>query len=212
MKSPTQRLLLLIVGVLLVPIVPFVLFGAWFEPWIESLLSNSAADVSPGIAFGSVVGVLAIDILLPIPSSAVCAFAGKQLGIAMGTIACWTGLNLSAAIGYWIGSKFGRPVATRFSDESTLLKLKQFDQKSSVMCLIVCRSLPIVAEASVLLMGVKKLSLASFWPPVLLSNLAIAAALCSFGAWSAEANMFLLAICISVALPLLFVIFWKVKR
>lgn len=212
MKSPTQRLLLLIVAVLLIPIIPFVLFGSQFEAWITSLLSNSAADVSPVIAFASVVGVLAIDILLPIPSSGVCAFAGKQLGIVVGTIACWTGLNLSAAIGYWIGSKFGRPVATRFSDESTLAKLEQFDRRSSILCLITCRTLPIVAEASVLLMGVKKLPLSSFWPAVAISNFAIAAILCFLGAWSAKADMFLMVLCISVALPLLFVLFWKVRQ
>jgi len=212
MKSPTQRLLLLIVGVLLIPIIPFVVMGAWFEPWLESLLSNSGLNASPMIAFGSVVGILAIDILLPIPSSAVCTFAGKQLGVIAGTSACWIGLNLSAGIGYWIGAKFGRPVATRFSDPATIARLESFDKRSSIICLILCRSLPIVAEASVLLMGINRLAKTAFWPPVIISNFAIAAALCLFGAWAGKANMFLQAICISVAIPLLFVLFWKVKR
>jgi len=209
MKSPTQTLLLLIVGVLLIPIIPFVVMGAWFEPWLASLLS---VDVSPMLAFGSVVGILAIDILLPIPSTAVCTFAGKQLGTVPGTFACWIGLNMSAGIGYWIGSKFGRPIALKFSDEAMMTRLETFDKRSSIVCLILSRGLPIVAEASVMLMGMKKLSLATFWPAVLLSNLAIAAALCLLGAWSEKANMFLQAICLSVAIPLLFMLIWKARR
>ncbi|WP_075085534.1 TVP38/TMEM64 family protein [Mariniblastus fucicola] len=212
MKSPTQRLLLLIVGVLLIPIVPFILLGSWFEPWLETLLAGTAIDASPPLAFGSVVGILAIDILLPIPSSAVCTFAGKQLGGATGTVACWIGLNLSAGIGYWIGAAYGRPIAVKFSDEETLKRLESFDKRSSIVCLVLCRSLPIIAEASVLLMGMKKLSWTAFWPAVLLSNLGIAAALCWLGAFSAKANWFPLAMGISVAVPLLFVLFWKAKR
>ncbi len=212
MKSPTQRLLFLIVGVLLIPIVPFVLMGAWFEPWIEKLLSGSTLNTNPLIAFAAVTGVLAIDIVLPIPSSAVCTFAGKELGAIFGTISCWLGLNLSAGLGYWLGSAFGRPMAIRFSDEATIKKLESLDQRSSVACLVLCRSLPIIAEASVLMMGIKRLPLKLFWPAVMLSNLGIAAALCWLGFISAQSDWFPLALGISVAIPLLFILFWKSKR
>ena len=212
MKSPTNRLLILIAIVLLIPILPFVVMGAWFEPWLESLIAEKIIDVLFSIVFISVVGILAIDILLPVPSSAVCTFAGKQMGAIFGTAACWIGLNLSAGIGYWIGRRFGRPLAIRFSDEGTLDRLEQFDHRSSIACVVVCRSLPIIAEASVLLMGIKKLPLMSFWPAVLLSNFGIAAALCWLGEFSAKANWFPLALAISVAIPLLFVLLWKAKR
>jgi len=215
MKSPTsstQRLLLLIVGVLLIPTIPFLLMGSWFEPWLESLLDGSILDTSLPVAFASVVGILSVDILLPIPSSAVCTFAGKQLGAFTGTAACWIGLNISACIGYWIGAKFGRPIAVRFSDQQTLTKLEELDKRSSIVCLVVCRSLPIIAEASVLLMGMKHLPQKLFWPAVLLSNLGIASALCWLGSFSAKANWFPLALGISVAIPLLFILFWKSKR
>ncbi len=212
MKSPTNKLLFLIVGVLLIPILPFVLMGSWFEPWLEGLILENGIEASPSFAFFSVVGILAIDILLPVPSSAVCTFAGKQLGAISGTAACWIGLNVSAGIGYWIGRHFGRPIAIRFSDARTLDRLESFDHRSSVTCLVLCRSLPIIAEASVLLMGLRRLPHASFWPAVLLSNFGIAAALCWLGAVSAKANWFPLALGISVAIPLLFVLFWKSKR
>lgn len=212
MKSMPNKLLILIVCVLLIPIVPFVAMGSWFEPWLEKLLSGEAFDVSPIFAFASVVGILTVDIALPIPSSAVCTFAGKQLGAAAGSVACWLGLNFSAGVGYWIGAWFGRPIATRFSDANTLDTLEKIDHRSSVVCLIVCRSLPIIAEASVLLMGMKQLPIRYFWPAVAISNLGIAVALCWLGSFSAKANWFPLALCISIAIPLLFVMFWKTRK
>lgn len=213
MKSPNsnRKLLLVLAGILLVPIVPFLLMGIWFEPWLENMFSGSTFGSHPTIAFSVTALVLAVDILLPIPSSAVCTFAGKELGAISGTIACWIGLNLSAGIGYGIGNVCGRPLALRFSDAATLERLETLDNRSSVVCLLLCRSLPIVAEASVLLMGMKKLPQALFWPAVLLSNLGIAAALCWLGAVSAKANWFPLALGISLAIPLLFILYWKSK-
>jgi uncharacterized membrane protein YdjX (TVP38/TMEM64 family) len=170
MKSTTAKLIAMLVCVLLVPAIPFLVMGSWFEPWLETLLSSKSVDMDPAIAFSIVVGVLSGDILLPVPSSAVCTFAGKQLGALSGTAACWIGLNISAAIGYVLGNRFGIPVVKRFSDESTISRLQKFDQRSSVVCLVLCRGLPIIAEASVLLMGIRKLPWQVFWPPVLLAH------------------------------------------
>ena len=211
MNSANRKLLLLLAAVLLIPILPFVVMGMWFEPWIEQLLGGSTLSQNPAMAFSAAVGVLAVDILLPIPSTAVCTFAGKELGAIAGTLACWIGLNLSAGIGYWMGNAFGRPLAIRFSDEATLQRLEKLDNRSSVVCILLCRSLPIVAEASVLMMGMKKLPWKLFWPAVLLSNLGIAAALCWLGSFSAKADWFPLALGVSIAIPLLFILFWKAK-
>ena len=211
MNASNRKFLLVLAGILLISILPFLLMGFWFEPWLETQLSDATFGRNRAIAFCAAVAVLAVDILLPIPSSAVCTFAGKELGAITGTIACWIGLTMSAGIGYWLGVAFGRPIALRFSDAATLERLETLDNRSSVVCLLLCRSLPIVAEASVLMMGMKKLPQRLFWPAVLLSNLGIAAALCWLGAFSAKANWFPLALGFSLAIPLLFILFWKVK-
>ena len=212
MKSLPNKLLLLVIGILLVPVIPFVAMGSWFEPWLEKLFGSERFDASPVAAFTAVVGILAVDIALPVPSSAICTFAGKQLGAVLGTASCWLGLNISAGLGYWIGNRFGRPIAARMSDPETLDRLEAIDNRSSILCLIICRALPIVAEASVLLMGIKKLPRRLFWPPVAVSNICIATALCWLGAFSAKANWFPVAVCISIAIPVSFALYWKLRK
>lgn len=206
------RFLTIVFVVLLIAALPFVLAGVWVEPWIEKSLTATGGSLnSPGVA-GLVVLILGSDILLPIPSSAVCTWAGNKLGAIVGTIVCWIGLNISAAVGYWLGRKFGSPALERFADDKTVESLEKLSGKSAVACLIACRGLPIVAEASVLLMGMRKLPLREFWPPVVLANAGIAAALCALGAVSEKYAFFPTAMAISIAVPLLFIIWWTWRK
>ena len=68
---------MLICLVMLVPILPFLAFGPqiteWFSEWSEQ---ENAAVLTSGV----IVGLLSIDILLPIPSSMISTFGGVELG------------------------------------------------------------------------------------------------------------------------------------
>ena len=205
-----SRFILLLFLILLVSAIPFIVAGVWLEPWIENHLLGPGHGKT--VAAALVLGTLASDIVLPIPSSAVCTYAGKSLGLTLGTVLCWMGLNISAAIGYGLGAGLGRKAVHRFGDPDTMARLEKMSGTSAALCLVTCRSLPIVAEASVLLMGIRKLPLAEFWPPVLLANLGVAAALCALGAISAEYSFFPFALAISVAVPILFIVVWKWKQ
>ena len=83
--------------VLLVPVIPFLGFGgpleARVESWFDSRLSHSATAAI-------VVGALASDILLPIPSSFVSTLAGSRLGLVGGTGVVWLGMTLGAVTGF----------------------------------------------------------------------------------------------------------------
>ncbi len=69
--------------------------------------------------------------------------------------------------------------------------------------LVVLRAVPVLAEASVLLVGIHDLSWRRFLPPVVLSNLGIALAYAKFGELAERNGWLPLALGISVALPLL---------
>ncbi|MBL7043254.1 MAG: DedA family protein, partial [Pirellulaceae bacterium] len=84
------RQLLLIAAVLAIPIVPFLVFGEKLEARITSWLS---AELSPGTVAIAVIGVLASDILLPVPSSVVSTIAGRVLGFWGGAGASWCGMT-----------------------------------------------------------------------------------------------------------------------
>src|SRR4051794_8136916 len=51
-----------------------------------------------------VVGLLAADVFLPIPSSLVATGAGALLGYTLGFSAIWIGLTLGCVLGYWFGA------------------------------------------------------------------------------------------------------------
>jgi membrane protein DedA with SNARE-associated domain len=71
--------------------------------------------------------------------------------------------------------------------------------------LILGRGVPVLAEATVLLVGMHGLSWRRFLPPVLLSNLGLAIAYAWFGQFAEQHQWLPLALGISIALPVLMV-------
>ncbi len=176
--SSLFRWLLLIAVVLAVPIVPFLGFGESAESQIAAWLDNS---LSPGAAAALVIGLLASDIFLPVPSSLVGTFAGRMLGFAAGTAASWCGMTLGAIIAFWLVRWFGRPLARRLSSEEKLAHMDALADRYGMLILVLARPVPVFAEASVLLMGTMQLTWWRFAAAVGLSNFAIAAVYAALG-------------------------------
>jgi uncharacterized membrane protein YdjX (TVP38/TMEM64 family) len=198
------RPLLLVILVLLVPIVPFVACGeqleAWFHRW-------SAEQVSQRIVAAAVVGLLATDILLPVPSSLVSTFGGAALGTLGGTLASWVGMTISAVVGFALARWCGPAVTRWLSSPQDVRRVEQASERYGPVFLVLARGVPVLAEASVLLLGIHGLSWRKFLPAVVASNLGIALAYSAFGTWAAEHAWLPVALGVSVALPLLWATF-----
>ena len=82
--------------VLAIPIVPFLLFGER----VEAVAARPGTSIRrlPARVAAVVIGLLATDIFLPIPSSLVSTLAGWQLGRSAEPLASWLGMSLGAAI------------------------------------------------------------------------------------------------------------------
>ncbi len=199
MQSVLRSLLLLTV-LLLIPIIPFLFFGERIERWVDDWTQRV---VSPWIVATGVAGVLATDVLLPVPSSLVSTFAGARLGTLLGTVASWAGLSVGAVLGFALARRWGRPLAQRLAREEDLDRMGQVSQHYGPVILVVARALPVFAEASVLLMGIHLLPWKKFLPAILLSNLGIALAYSAFGTFAKQHEWLALALGISVALPVL---------
>jgi uncharacterized membrane protein YdjX (TVP38/TMEM64 family) len=194
------RPLLIVAVALLVPILPFLGFGPWLEARVENWLDPPPAPTTVALA---AVLLLSSDVLLPIPSSVVSTVAGAQLGILLGTLASWLGMTLGAMLGFTLARYWGRPLAARLSTTDDLARLDRMSRRYGVWALIVTRALPILAEASVLLLGATQLPWRRFLPAVVLSNLGIAVVYSVLGHLARGQGQLLLAIAASVALPLL---------
>ena len=187
---------------LLVPIIPFVIFGAWMESNIIAWLEGSFVSDQPLAVSAITTGLLAADILLPIPSSVVCTWTGRALGVVPGLLVNWIGLNLSCVVGYWLGRVFGKPIARRLANGSTIDRLQSVHNTTSTWALTICRAIPVLAEASVLLAGLQRLPSRQFYPPVVVANLGIAIAYSALGSFSTRHGWFPAAIAIACVLPL----------
>jgi uncharacterized membrane protein YdjX (TVP38/TMEM64 family) len=189
------RPILLIAVALAIPVLPFIGFGPRLEVWIEDQIRQS---MSPLVFAGTVAGLLATDVFLPVPSSVVSTVAGDVLGFWMGTGVSWLGMTAGAVIAFGLARAFGRPLARWLSSSDDLDRIDRLSLRAGPMALVLARPVPLLAEASVLLLGATRLSWRWFLVPVALSNLGIAAAYSALGQWV----QLPVALAASIAVPL----------
>jgi uncharacterized membrane protein YdjX (TVP38/TMEM64 family) len=194
------RASVLIAALLAIPVLPFLLFGGRIETLIASWLSPPP---SPSAVFWVVVLVLSTDIFLPVPSSLVSTLAGVELAVPLATLASWLGLTAGATLGFFVARRFGRPLAIRLAGPEEMVRMDNLCERLGPRVLVLFRALPVLAEASVLLMGSTKLSWRRFFVPVALANLGIAGAYAVLGRIGQTEQITLYVLVASIALPLL---------
>jgi uncharacterized membrane protein YdjX (TVP38/TMEM64 family) len=193
------RSLLLICLILLIPILPFVACGPQLEVAYER---GFARWTSPGHTALLIVALLATDVVLPIPSSLVSTYGGSRLGWWGGTCASWLGLTLGACLAFALARRFGPPLAHRLTGAGQLEQVRKLSINYGTALLVLTRALPILAEATVLFLGVQRLGWRRFLPPVLLSNLGIALAYSAFGDLAERHEWLPVALAVSLGLPI----------
>lgn len=198
--SRLRRALLVVALALLVPVVPLVVLGFSFEDRVAEWLNARRA---PGMHFVLIVGVLAADIALPIPSSAVITYAGGSgLGLLPAVAASWLGLTAGAVGGFAIARWLGARAAAKLSNPADLGRTRLLAGRWGPAALVLTRALPILAEACVLLMGAARLSWRRFLIPVAAANLVIAVVYAACGRFFEGSDAFPLAVVASGTIPL----------
>ncbi|MDB4653970.1 VTT domain-containing protein [bacterium] len=185
--------------VLLVPIVPFLFLGGQLNDWLRGLTENPPEPVT---TFALIVGLLATDILLPIPSSVISTLSGWQLGWFWGTLATWLGMNLGAMIGFALARRYGRTFALYFSRGQDLERIRKVSDQYGPLVLVLTRAMPVFAEASVLMAGIHQLAWRRFMPAIIGSNIGIAIAYAAFGDYAERHQWLPLALTVSIAVPI----------
>ena len=91
--KPGVRWFLISVLLLALIVVPFVMFGEQFDRLGASMMRG---DLAGWPAAALVSSFLALDIILPVPSSIVSTGAGALFGFARGTAVIWVGMMAGA--------------------------------------------------------------------------------------------------------------------
>lgn len=185
-----QRWAALTCLVLLLILLPFAL---WEEP-IAALSARLLAPTSGRLVLSAMVVVLlGSDVLLPIPSSFVSAGAVALLGAGWGGASVALGMTLGAWLGYGLGRWGGEPVARRMAGAAELERARRAMARFGGWVLLVCRGVPVLAEASTLLAGATRLDPLRFGLVTALGNVGLALAysliavleLAGYAAWLA---------------------------
>lgn len=170
-------LLLLALAAVAVPAVPWAIWGTRLDrivaDWLDPL-------PSPPVLAAVEIGVLAADIVLPVPSSVVATLGGAALGIVPGTACAWLGMMVGAAAGWALGRLGSGAVAA--IDPADRRRLDHERRRLGPYLVLLSRPLPLVAEAVALLAGGTRMPLREFLAAAAAGNLAVAAAWTAAGA------------------------------
>lgn len=148
-------------------------------------------------------GLLAGDIVLPVPSSLVSTACGALLGFVPGMLASTAGMTASCAVGYRLGRALARGRALGIMDERDLRAASAPMERYGHWAVVVLRGVPVLAEVSVVLAGMGGMPFHRFMCMTSLANLGISAAYALAGSATSGGDSFLLPFAASLGLPAL---------
>jgi uncharacterized membrane protein YdjX (TVP38/TMEM64 family) len=193
-----MRLHIVAAIVLLGIIGPFVVAGEAIDATVAGWLA-AAADRRWLVAAG-VVLLLAFDVFLPVPSSAVSTGAGALLGLGGGALASLTGMTLGAAVAYAIG-RVTTSFARRLVPRRDLDWLASTWARHGDLMVVLARPVPVLAESSAIFAGLARMPFGRFLVLTLLANTGISMVYAWVGAHAADTRSFLFAFAGAVLLP-----------
>ncbi len=184
-------ILLLILG-------PFALWGEPIEAWVKASDWQTTDPTGP---VAILAGLLAADGLLPVPSSLVSTLLGTLLGAARGTLVGALAMTAGVILSYFLGRWGGRPLARRLVGEEGIGRAAGWLDRHGVWALAICRPLPVLAEASVIVAGLTGMQAGPVLAATGLANLGVSAIYASLGATAGGVGSLLLAVAAAFVLP-----------
>jgi membrane protein DedA with SNARE-associated domain len=165
----------------------------------------TAGDASRTAAAAAVFSLLAFDVFLPVPSSIVSTGAGVLLGFGTGATTVWLGMVAGCALGYAVGAR-GAGAAQKLVGAQGIERAAVLMGKYGDLAIVLCRPVPVLAEASVVFAGLVRAPFARFAVLTGVSNLGIALGYAAFGAYSMRVDSFLVAFVGALLLPALLLV------
>lgn len=197
MRRATRLLVVLTLAAITVPLVPFLLFGTRLDRTVADWLDPRPTPAALALLE---IGVLAADILLPVPSSMVATLGGAEFGIPIGTACAFLGMTAGSLAGWWLGATAGSRALARL-DAADRATLARGQRRLGPLLVVLTRPLPLVAEAAALVAGGAGMPLKEFLPAAASGNLAIALVWSAAGALGRAADSLPLALVWSLVIP-----------
>ena len=185
---------IVLIGLILLP---FFLFESQFNALADQV---TRSGMSRSLAAGGIFALLALDVFLPVPSSIVSTAAGVLFGVARGAFVVWSGMMAGCLLAYLVGRR-AVGAARWIVGAENLARSESLMRKYGESAIVLCRPVPVLAEATVIFAGLVRAPFARFAGLTAVSNLGIAVGYAAFGAFSMRINSFVLAFVGALVLP-----------
>ncbi len=199
--SPTQFWIsiLLFAGLVLLS---FLLFEQQILFWFTELGQMNTDNPYTLLAFALIlVLILALDVLLPVPSSMVGLAAVALLGPVMGSLVIFSGLTLGCILGYLLGAGYFNLISRVWISPAEKNKASKMKSNLGATALVLLRGVPVLAETSVLAAGMQAYPLRQFLLLTMLANCGLAVAYGYIGPQLAGQDAFWLIVLSAMVLP-----------
>jgi uncharacterized membrane protein YdjX (TVP38/TMEM64 family) len=146
------------------------------------------------------IGLLLVDLVLPIPSSPVMVMSGAVFGALRGGLLSFAGSLACSLAGFEIARRFGARGAARLLGDEDVAQLEKTFQRQGAGAVFVTRSLPVVKETLSVVAGLSRMKRSTYWIAATAGTIP-EAFLCAYaGAASREIGNIMPAVLILMAL------------
>ena len=169
--------------------------GISLEPAARAWLANAG---TPGAA--AVIGLLAADIFIPVPSSVVMVLSGAAFGVGWGSLLAFIGSIGGEWLGFELARKYGTSLSTRFiGDAAERARLNRILMTHGAAAVAVTRALPVVMETMSVVAGLSTMKRSTFLVASTIGTLPIVIVYAYAGAKSREMDSVVPAVVILIA-------------
>lgn len=183
-----------------ITIVGFLLLDRVFHISLIDSVRGSLAR--PGLAAAAaIVGLLAADIFLPVPSTIVMVASGALFGAGLGSLLSLSGSLLGNLVGFEMMRRYGPAFCSRFVKESDLAKMTPMFEEYGAVAVILSRPLPIMMETFSFVAGLMRMSRARFIMASLMGTVPICVLYAYAGTSSLETKTVVPALFMLVCIP-----------
>lgn len=193
------RALLVLVFLMLTIVVPFAIWGDDLEILLSQDALRAELQDNAGIAWLIAIGLLAVDIVLPIPSSVIIGALGIVYGTVLGGVIASLGLIASGLLGYGICRVLGRPVAIRMAGAEELASGDRLFARHGGWMVALSRLIPVLAEVIALSAGLAAMPARTFVIAITCGAIPVGFLYAAVGAIGAERPFLVIAICLGLS-------------
>ncbi len=172
MKLPSVQALktgLFVAFIIALVCMPFVVFGEAFAlPLLEAQQHRTGGLIVIAII------LLAADSVAPVPATLVIMFLAAKGGVLAGIVGGTLGLSAGVLAAAWFGRTAVGRIAPKFFPEAELAKLRGALQRRLALTLACLRSVPVLAETSVILAAATGVPVRRIFVATLLPNFVVA--------------------------------------